>query len=142
MTVESSPKLEPRFVQDSLPWVVGAAALAIYLATLNHWVTLNSLTLVARVNGWTWQPILSQPLLWLLTFPFRGLPAGWVPLALNVSSAVCASLTLATLARSVALLRMTGWKHNGSWSRMNTPCSLCLMGGCRSPWPPSRWGCN
>ena len=104
MTVESSPKLERRFVQDGLPWVVGATALAVYLATLNHWVTLSSLTLVSRVNGWDWQPMLSQPLLGLLTFPFRWLPAGWVPLALNGFTAVCASLTLATLARSVALL--------------------------------------
>ena len=104
MTVESSSKLERRFVRDGLPWVVGAAALAVYLATLNHWVTLNSLALVAKVNGYDWQPMLSQPLLCLLTFPFRWLPAGWVPPALNVFTAVCASLTLATLARSVALL--------------------------------------
>lgn len=104
MTAEPSPKLERRFVQNSLPWVVGAAALAVYLATLNHWVTLSSLPLVARVNGWDWQPMLSQPLLCLLTFPFRWLPTSWVPLALNVFAAVCASLTLATLARSVALL--------------------------------------
>jgi hypothetical protein len=104
MTVESSPKPERRFVQDSLPWVVGAAALAIYLATVNHWVTLSSLALVSRVNGWDWQPMLSQPLLCLLTLPFRWLPAGWVPLALNSLTALLASLTLATLARSVALL--------------------------------------
>jgi tetratricopeptide (TPR) repeat protein len=104
MTAEPSPKLERRFVQNSLPWVVGAAALAVYLATLNHWVTLSNLALVARVSGWDWQPVLSQPLLCLLTFPFRWLPASWVPLALNVFAAVCASLTLATLARSVALL--------------------------------------
>ena len=104
MTAESSSKLERKFVQGGLPWVVAAAALAVYLATLNHWVTLNSLTLVTRVNGWTWQPMLSQPLLCLLTFPFRWLPAAWVPVALNVFTAVCASLTLATLARSVALL--------------------------------------
>ena len=79
MTAESSSKLERRFVRDGLPWVVGAAALAVYLATLNHWVTLNSLALVTRVNGWNWQPMLSQPLLCLLTFPFRWLPAAWVP---------------------------------------------------------------
>ena len=104
MTVESSPKLERRFVRDGLPWVVGAAALAVYLATLNHWVTLSSLAVVTRVSGWDWHPMLSQPLLCLLTYPSRWLPGGWVPLALNVFTAVCASLTLATLARSVALL--------------------------------------
>jgi tetratricopeptide (TPR) repeat protein len=104
MTVESTPKLERRFVQNSLPWVVGAAALVVYLATLNHWVTLSNLALVTWVNGWDWQPTVSRPLLCLLTLPFRWLPAGYVPLALNVFTAVCAALTLATLARSVALL--------------------------------------
>ena len=104
MTAEALSKAERRFVRDGLPWMVGAAALVVYLATLNHWVTLSSLALVTRVNGWSWQPPLVQPLLVLLTYPFRWLPAAWVPLALNVFTAVCASLTLATLARSVALL--------------------------------------
>jgi tetratricopeptide (TPR) repeat protein len=104
MTVESAVKPERKFVRDGLPWVVGAAALAVYLATLNHWVTLSSLAQVSRVTGWGWQPTLYQPLLLLLTYPFRWLPAGWVPMALNGFAAVCASLTLAMLARSVALL--------------------------------------
>jgi hypothetical protein len=39
MTAESSPKPERRFVPDRLPWMVGAAAFAVYLATVNHWVT-------------------------------------------------------------------------------------------------------
>ena len=61
MTAESSSRIERRFVPNVLPWVVGAAALALYLITLNHWVTLNNLTLVSRVNGWIWQPLLMQP---------------------------------------------------------------------------------
>ncbi len=48
--------------------------------------------------------MLSQPLLCLLTLPFHWLPTAWVPLALNVFTAICAALTLATVARSVALL--------------------------------------
>jgi tetratricopeptide (TPR) repeat protein len=104
MTVESTPRPERQFARDRLPWVVGAAALAVYLVTLNHGVTLSSLALADRITGWDWQPTLYQPLLFLLTYPFRWLPAGWVPLALNGLTAVCASLTLALLARSVALL--------------------------------------
>ncbi len=104
MAAESFPQPEPKFVQDRLPWVVGGAAGVVYLATLNHWVTLSSLALVSRVNGWDWQPSLSHPLLWLLTLPLHWLPAGWVPLALNAFTACCAALTVATLARSVALL--------------------------------------
>ncbi len=102
MTVETSPKRH--FAQDRLPWVVGAAALVAYLATLNHWLTFDSLALVGTVNGWDWRPMLAQPVLFLLTCPFRLLPASWVPLALNVFAAGCAALTLVTLARSVALL--------------------------------------
>ena len=104
MTVESPVKPARKFARDSLPWVVGAAALVVYLATLNQWVSLSSLALVSRVTGWDWQPTLHQPLLFLLTYPFRWLPAGWVPVALNGFAAICASLTLAILARSVALL--------------------------------------
>ena len=88
MTVESSPELGRRFARVGLPWLIGAAALVTYLVTLNHWVTLNSLALVIRVSGWNWQPMLSQPLLCLVTLPFHWLPAGWVPLALNVFTAV------------------------------------------------------
>ena len=45
-----------------------------------------------------------QPLLWLLTLPIRLLPAGWVPLGLNLLSATCAAVSLGMLARSVELL--------------------------------------
>jgi tetratricopeptide (TPR) repeat protein len=104
MTMESSSASERRFTRDGLPWAVGAAALVAYLATLNHWVTLNNLALVGSVSGWDWQPALAQPLLFLVTCPFRLLPTSWVPLALNAFTAGCAALTLVTLARSVALL--------------------------------------
>lgn len=92
------------FVQSVLPWFVAAGALLIYLLTLNHWVSLNSLPYVAKVTGWDWSLPLQAPLFFLLTFPVRGLPSGWQPLALNAFAAVCAALTLALLARSVALL--------------------------------------
>ena len=104
MIMQTTSKTERRFVQDGLPWVIGAAALLVYLASLNHWVTLNSLQVAAKVTGWDWQPMLSQPVLFLLTYPCRWLPASWVPPALNLFTAVCAALTLALLARSVALL--------------------------------------
>ncbi|MGA2660692.1 MAG: tetratricopeptide repeat protein [Verrucomicrobiota bacterium] len=93
-----------RFVLGVLPWVVAAGSLIVYLATLNHWVSFNSLLAVAKVSGWTWQPDLTGPLYWALTLPLRRLPAQAIPVALNLFSTVCAVLTLALLARSVALL--------------------------------------
>ena len=58
-----------------LPWLVAAGALAVYLVTLNRWVSLSSLQQVAKVSGWTWQPELYGPVFWLVTYPFRWLPA-------------------------------------------------------------------
>ena len=104
MTMEHEVSPEKKFVPVFLPWLVAAGALAIYLVTLNHWVSLSSLPQVAKVSGWTWQPELSGPLFWLVTYPMRWLPARLTPLALNVFTAVCAALSLALLARSVALL--------------------------------------
>jgi len=93
-----------RFVLVVLPWVVAAGALMVYLATLNHWVSFNSLLSVAKVSGWTWQPELTGPLYWALTLPLRWLPAPAIPVVVNLFSMVCAVFTLALLARSVALL--------------------------------------
>jgi tetratricopeptide (TPR) repeat protein len=104
MTIERETAPEKRFVPLLLPWLVAAGAFAIYLVTLNRWVSLSSLQPVARVSGWTWQPEVYGPVFWLVTYPFRWLPARAVPLALNLFAAVCAALSLALLARSVALL--------------------------------------
>jgi hypothetical protein len=93
-----------RFTRQFLPWAVAAGSLAVYLATLNHWVSIGSLYPTAVVSGWSSRPLLLQPLFWLVTYPFRWLPAAAIAPGLNVLSAVCAALTLALLARSVALL--------------------------------------
>lgn len=79
------------------------AALLLYVLTLSHGATLASLPLAAKVAGWDWQPMVGQPLLWLLTLPLRALPGGWVAPALNLFSAGCAALTLGILARSLEL---------------------------------------
>lgn len=96
------PKRE--FVPAILPWVVAGVALLVYLVTLNHWVSFGSLERTARVSGWLWQPEPMEPLYWLVTYPFHWLSPKLIPLALNFFSAVCATLTLALLARSVTLL--------------------------------------
>jgi tetratricopeptide (TPR) repeat protein len=95
---------EKKFVRVILPWVIALAGLVIYAATLNHWVSLRSLTQVASVSGLGWQTEVYWPLNWLVTLPLRLLPARAVPLALNIFSMLCAVLTLVLLSRSVALL--------------------------------------
>jgi tetratricopeptide (TPR) repeat protein len=104
MTSERQATPEKTFVHAMLPWLVAAGALLIYLVTINPWVSFSSLPQVARISGWTWQPEVFGPLFWLVTYPLRWLPASIIPLALNIFAAVCGALTLALLARSVALL--------------------------------------
>jgi len=100
---------DPRnnFTPRLLPWLLAIAAFVFYIATLNHWVSLfnlANLVPVAKISGWTWQPDMESPLLFLVTYLFRWLPVAAIPVALNLFSAVCATLTLGLLARSVAIL--------------------------------------
>src|SRR5258708_15613665 len=104
MTMELEPGPKIRFTTRVMPWLAGAGALVVYLFTLNHWVSSGNLLQVAKASGWVWQAELVEPLSWLLTYPFRWLPLPAIPLALNLFAALCAFLTLALLARSVALL--------------------------------------
>jgi tetratricopeptide (TPR) repeat protein len=99
-------QIDPRnqFAPRVMPWLLALAMLVVYGLTLNHWVTLANLVPVAKVSGFMWQPEFYNPLLFVVTYPFRWLPAAKIPLALNLFSAVCAAATLGMLARSVALL--------------------------------------
>ncbi|MFO1477938.1 MAG: tetratricopeptide repeat protein [Verrucomicrobiota bacterium] len=113
MTTHQDPGHENRFVRSILPWLVAAVAMAVYLLTLNRWISFSGLPYVARATGLMWMPELTgpygsmgpfTPLLFLLTYPVRWLPVGMIPIALNVMSAVFSSITLGLLARTVALL--------------------------------------
>ncbi|MBN2508026.1 MAG: DUF2723 domain-containing protein [Verrucomicrobia bacterium] len=91
-------------MQRRLPWLVAAGALVVYGLTLPDGVTATGLPTLARVLGWDWQPMFLTPLLAVLTYPVRWLPAGGQMLALNLFAAVCSALALALLARTVAIL--------------------------------------
>lgn len=93
------------FTRIYVPWLVAAASLVLYLATMNQWVTLGSLPFVAKVAGWDWwSPTLDRPLLYTLTYPIRHLSESWQVPTLNFLAAMGAALTLRLLARSVSLL--------------------------------------
>src|SRR4051794_32004837 len=92
------------FSNSILPWIVLGIALIFYVVTLNHFVTFSSLFTVAKVTGWDWQIPVAAPLYYLVTLPLHWIPAAWQIIALNLFSAVCATLTLGLLARSVSLL--------------------------------------
>ena len=104
MPMETRTDPRKNFVPRRLPWLLAAAMLLVYGLTLNHWVSLFNLNSVGQISGWTWQPEVLNPFIFLVTYPLRWLPAPAIPLALNLFSAVCAALALGLLARSVALL--------------------------------------
>jgi len=104
MTTRTRTDPRKNFVPRFLPWLLAVASFAVYWFTLNRWVSLLNLNYVARISGWTWQPELMSPISFLVTYPFRWLPAPQIPLALNLFAAGCAALALGLLARSVALL--------------------------------------
>jgi tetratricopeptide (TPR) repeat protein len=124
MTVEQDRARPGKFVAAVLPWLVAAAALLVYLGTLNQWISLASLGKVARVSGWMWQSQLQQPLTFLVFYLFRFLPEASIPLSLNVFTAGCAAAVLLLLARSVALLphnrtREQRWRQEGGHSTLS-----------------------
>ncbi len=92
------------FVSATLPWLVAGAALIVYLLTFNSWISLDNVNEVAAASGWIPQDQIYSPVFFTVTFPFHWLPAQWVPLAYNLFSVICAVLTFALLARSIALL--------------------------------------
>lgn len=102
----AGPAIDPRrhFAPRILPWILAAAALGLYLVTMNPWVSLLNMNGLSRVAGWNWEPTLFQPLLFLLTSPLRLFPASVLPLLLNLVSVVSATVVLGLLARSVAIL--------------------------------------
>jgi len=131
MTTDAQTDTRKNFVPRFLPWLLAAAALTVYLLTLNHWVSLFNLGSVAKISGWTWQPEVLNPVSFLVTYPFRWLPVALVPIALNLFSAACAALTLGLLARSVAILPQD--RTEAQRKREQNPFSFLTI---RSAWLP------
>jgi len=131
MTTGAQTDPRKNFVPRVLPWVLAATVLVIYLLTLNPWVSAFNLMVVAKTSGWVWQPEIYSPISFVITYPFRWLPAPQIPLALNVFSAFCAALTLALLARSVALLPRD--RTDAQRRREQSPFSLLTT---RQAWLP------
>jgi tetratricopeptide (TPR) repeat protein len=104
MTSETEKQPARSFVACWWPWLLAAGMLVVYLATLNHWISAGNFSQVVYTGDYTWRPNLFGPVTFLLTYPAKWLPPASLPLALNVIAAICAVLTLAQLARSVALL--------------------------------------
>ncbi|MBX3731793.1 MAG: tetratricopeptide repeat protein [Verrucomicrobiae bacterium] len=102
--MEDSSALQRPFVARFLPWVLGALFLALYLATLHPWIGVANAALAGQLGGWDPDLAYTEPVLWFLTRPLLLLPPSAFPAGLNVLAALFGALTIALLARSVALL--------------------------------------
>lgn len=78
--------------------------LVVFLITLSRWICPSNLSEVVDLANWNPSAHVFGPITYLVTYPLRWLPPAWMPLGLNLFSAVCAALSLCLLARSVALL--------------------------------------
>ena len=121
---------EARSEQNAPPalmhWFIGTGALIAYLLTCNRGVGISNWLSVARVSGTIWrpQPEVTEPLTCLITYPFHWFPATLIPFALNTFAALCASLALVLLARSVAILphdRTEDQRERGRGKAMRAP---------------------
>ena len=120
------------FTARRLPWLLGVLMFAAYGLTLNHWVSPDSVVDVASLQGLNWLPRVTGPITYLLLEPFAILPPEWVPVAVNLFTALCAALSLGLLARSVALLPHDLSRTGTPWW-MVTPARLMTT---RCPWLP------
>jgi tetratricopeptide (TPR) repeat protein len=127
------PLNRPRgFVPGVLPWVAAAVMLVVYLFTMGRGVSQGNLAQVVELGGWNWEPNLYQGgLTYLVTCPFRWLPPSILSVAVNVFAAVCGALTLALLARSVALL-----PHDRTQEQRDRESSDMSLLSLRSAWMP------
>ena len=80
------------FAHARLPWLIVVAALMVYVVTLNRWVSLASLPVVSGVVSREAAAPLNGPLHFLVTYPFRWLPAAWQAVGLNLFAAICGAL--------------------------------------------------
>lgn len=104
MTTESRKDPRKQFVPRFLPWILAVVMLGVYCLSLQRWVSDYNVDYVTKVAGWQWRPEAVFPLQFLITYPFRWLPASQAPFALNLLAAILGSATLGLLARSVILL--------------------------------------
>jgi tetratricopeptide (TPR) repeat protein len=102
--MDQSESAQTGYVQSKLPWIIGLLAFAFYFLTKSHSVTLTSLTVVSKITGWDWSPMVNAPVFYLLTLPFSYLPPSMQFAGMNTFAALLASLTLFNLSRSVILL--------------------------------------
>jgi tetratricopeptide (TPR) repeat protein len=116
MTNGRAPKSKELYTLTWLPWLLGLLVFGCYLVTVNRSISfvpdwtgivpppLQQAPVGVRMTGWVFGAEFLAPVYYLVTFPLRWLPEQFIPIALNLFSALCGALALVLLAKSVALL--------------------------------------
>ena len=84
LNATNEPSRTARFARVFLPWLLAGAMFAVYLFTLDHWISPDSLRHVVHLTDPDWTPEISGPVTALVMFPLRWLPAARIPLAANL----------------------------------------------------------
>ncbi|KAB2669845.1 MAG: tetratricopeptide repeat protein [Verrucomicrobia bacterium] len=100
---EQSPKTPPPRIRW-LPLACAVVALALYGVSLNHWVSIQSLPILAQIAAWNDEVPVFHPLLYIVTRPLVLLPPSLLPIAANGLAAILAALAVGILARCVQLI--------------------------------------
>ena len=72
-----------------VPWLLGGAGFLVYLISLNWWVSLLNLGVVARVLDSSAPPLLGEPVTGALVLLFLLLTGSWTPPVINLYAAIC-----------------------------------------------------
>jgi len=102
--MDDAPRSSRLFVTRTLPWILAIGAIAVYLATLNPWIGLQSLRPVVDAAGWSFESPFTQPLHQVLGWLLARVAGRGFPGAANLLTALAAGGVIHLLARSVALL--------------------------------------
>jgi tetratricopeptide (TPR) repeat protein len=102
--MDDAPRSSRLFVTRRLPWILAIAAFAVFSATLNPWIGLQSLRPVVDAAGWSFESAFTQPLHQIFGSLVSALAGKSFPWVANLLTAVSAAGVLYLLARCVALL--------------------------------------
>lgn len=102
--MDDAPRSSRLFVTRKLPWILALAAMAVFLATLNPWISIHSLRPVVEASGWTFESPFAQPLNNILGGLVSKFTGASFPGQINLLTVFMAGAVVYYLARSVALL--------------------------------------
>ncbi len=112
-----------------IPLCAALAALIVYVATSSWGGSFTSIGELSQLLGLTGEPPANKPLVWFTIITSRLLGPRFAPAGMSLASAICASLVVGLLARSVQLLvnASNSKREESSWRNL-LPIVLACVG--------------